>query len=265
MNIGLEELGISGGDRIEKITTKDIIFSNADSSIYSVVDKVSTSDHRRIPILDGGDLVGIITKSDILNAFLREDDFSDSISTIMTREVITCDHDEPVEYVIRKFKISMRGGFPVVDGDNVIGMVSERDFLERVPIKKYGLDVSSVMTRNPFFIEYGISIYDCLKILVNSGYRRLPVVDPNDNKKLLGIVSITDLLDFVHDNEYDMESLDEGLDKVIIKDLYTVGSSDDISMACMIMSSKNVGGVLVSDKGQLNGIITERDILEIIE
>jgi len=46
------------------------------------------------------------------------------------------------------------------------------------------------------------------------------------------------------------------------KNIYTVNAEVDISEAIAEMKQKNVGGLLVVKDKKLEGIITERDILE---
>ena len=52
----------------------------------------------------------------------------------------------------------------------------------------------------------------------------------------------------------------------MIKNIFTVKKNDDLSVAIKIMETKGIGGLpVVDDKKKLEGIITERDILEKIE
>lgn len=264
MTIDLKSAGLDYQQKVITIATKNPLFCKDSDTINNVVDKIISSSHRRIPIVSRrGLIVGIITKSDILDAFLRKENFSNKISEIMTRDPILCGSNETLQYALQKFKLSRRGGFPITDGKKLIGMLSERDFVKQFLGADIGIKVEDVMTRKPLIIQPNISVYDCLKIMVNTRYRRLPVVSDG---KLVGIVTSEDLLRYIYDNKYRFEDLDEPLEKVMIKDVFTVQKADNISVAIKIMETKGVGGLLVVgvDK-KLEGIITERDILEKIE
>jgi len=264
MTIDLKSAGLDYQQKVTTIASKDPIFCKDSDTINDVVEKIISSGHRRIPIVSRRDAVaGVITKSDILDAFLRKEDFSNKISEIMTRDSILCGSNETLQYALQKFKLSRRGGFPITDGKKLIGMLSERDFVKQFLGTNIGIKVEDIMTKKPLIIQTNISVYDCLKIMVNSRYRRLPVVSDG---KIVGIVTSEDMLRYIYDNKYSFEALDESLEKVMIKDVFTIRKTDDISLAIKIMETKGIGGLLVAnDDKKLEGIITERDILEKIE
>jgi len=264
MSIDLSFLGLDGKEKIIKMATRPPIFCYENEKIDSVVERTLSTGHRRIPIVSKNkETVGILTKSDILGAFLRREDFDEEVSTIMNRDLITCDENDSIEYVLSKFKISRRGGFPVVSKGRLTGMVSERDFVKRVSDTKTEITVDKVMTTKPLFITPGLSVLDSLRIMVNTKYRRLPVVDKG---KLVGIVAGEDLLRYIHKNNYNFEALDEGIEKVMIRDVLTIDKSASLTKAVKKMTSNKVGNLVVVDKDKrLEGIITERDILEEFE
>jgi CBS domain-containing protein len=177
----------------------------------------------------------------------------------MIRDVIFCEENDPIEFVLQKIKLSRRGGLPILKKKKVIGMVSERDFVKYFDKVKFEKTVSEIMTKKPFFISSSTSIFDGLKSIVNTHYRRLPVVEDN---KLEGIVTAIDFLSYIKENKFEFEALDEPINKIMRKDIYTVNAEVDISEAVIEMKQKNVGGLLVVKDKKLEGIITERDILE---
>lgn len=260
MSVKLEDGGLNRNSKITTIANMSPVFSKESDSIDDVVDKMISTGHRRIPIVSkNGGFVGIVTKSDILDAFLKKQDFDEKVSTIMVRDVIYCNSSDTLEFVLQKFKISRRGGFPILDGDRLVGMVSERDYVKHFSGVNFGLEIKRLMTRKPLYIHPNISVYDCLKIMVNTKYRRLPVVG---NGELIGLVTSADLLNYIKKNNYNSDKLDESVDRVTIKNVYTISEGKNASEAIKTMKSRDVGGILVVSKGKLEGIITERDILE---
>jgi len=86
-------------------------------------------------------------------------------------------------------------------------------------------------------------------------------VDPEGG--LVGIVTSSDLLKYIHKSGYSFDALDEPIDDIVIKNVYTLRPDDDVSRAANTMVSRRVGGLLVvSGQNTLEGILTERDILE---
>jgi len=260
MSVKLELAGLDRYDKITTIANMNPVYCMEYDSIMEVVEKIIKTNHRRMPILSRRkDIKGILTISDILDAFLRKDDFKDKISTIMIRDIVFCLESDTIEFVLQKFKLSRRGGFPVLRGNKLIGMVSERDFVKHFAGVDFNAKVRDVMTPKPFFISPDISILDCLKTIVNTHYRRLPVVD---DEKIIGIVTSADMLSYIKQHKYDFEALDEPLEPIIKREVFTVSGDEDVSEAIRLMKEKDVGGLVVSKEDVLEGIITERDVLE---
>jgi CBS domain-containing protein len=258
--IELERAGLNREGKITEIANLNPVYAFEKEKIFSLVNLIIERQHRRIPILNRKkELVGIITTMDILDAYLRREDFNESISSIMIRDIIFCEENDSLGFVLQKFKLSRRGGMPIVKKKKLVGMVSERDFVKYFDKIEFGKRVSEVMTKKPFFISASISILDCLKSIVNSHYRRLPVVE---NDELVGIVTAIDLLKYIKENNFKFEALDEPLEKIMKTDVYTVDRDADVSEAIIIMKLKDVGGLLVVNNKNLEGIITERNILE---
>jgi len=261
MSIDLALSGLKRDQKIISIAKLNPIFCREKDLIKQVVEKMLTTDYRRMAILSSkGKISGIITTMDILDAFLRKQSFDEAISTIMSREVITCNADDNVYFLLQKFKISRRGGFPVLDDGKLVGMVSERDIVKRFASVPFGIAVSEVMTKRPFFIKPSLSIFDATKALVNTHYRRLPIVEGN---KLVGLITTIDLLKQIQKYNFDSSNLHTPVDDISIKQIYTVLKNQDVSDAISVMVQHDVGGVPVIDSNNmLDGMITERDILE---
>ena len=118
------------------------------------------------------------------------------------------------------------------------------------------------MTKKPFFLRPTLSLLDTLKIMVNTGYRRFPVVE---NEEVVGIITNQDLLKYLWQNNFKTEALDEEMKKVMSKKVYSVQSNADLGEILKIMREKEIGGLVVLEGEKLRGIITERDILNWIE
>lgn len=264
MTIAMSVFGLKREDNIMSIATSKPVFSHKDDKIKDVINKMVSTGFRRMPIVSGKkEVVGIVTKTDILDAFLRKENFSEEISTIMIRDVIKCKHTDSIGYVLDKFKISRRGGFPIVKDAKLVGIISERDFVKKMPSSKIGLAVHDVMTSKPFIVTTALSILDCLRAIVNTKYRKIPVVEEG---KLVGIISSADLMKYIHSSNYNYDFLDESITNIIVRNVITIEKEADVSEAVKKMLSNNIGSVIVVNEDKtLEGIITERDIVEELE
>ena len=104
------------------------------------------------------------------------------------------------------------GAIPVMDGELLAGVFSERDMLTRVvaPMRDpETIRVRDVMTCDPFVVGPDDSIERCLLAMKQHGFRHLPVCE---GEKLVGFISLRDLL--LHDldeKEIDLKMMREYL------------------------------------------------------
>lgn len=85
---------------------------------------------RRLPVVDGGALVGIITKSDLVGAAGRGKkgvSASQPIAGLMTRNPLTVDQDDTLETAAQLMLTEKISGIPVMDGARLCGIITESD------------------------------------------------------------------------------------------------------------------------------------------
>jgi acetoin utilization protein AcuB len=86
---------------------------------------------RRIPVLSGGKLAGILTQGDIQSVLGPVENTARRSQTrlgdIMTRGVQTVEPDDPLERAARIMLEKGIAGLPVVEGERVVGMITESD------------------------------------------------------------------------------------------------------------------------------------------
>ncbi len=85
------------------------------------------------------------------------------------------------------------GSLLVVDGDRLVGIVTDRDITVRGT--GTGLpptaDVGTVMTSDPVTIQGSADVFEAFSVFRSATARRLPVLEDTD---LAGIISVDDLL-----------------------------------------------------------------------
>jgi CBS domain-containing protein len=85
------------------------------------------------------------------------------------------------------------GSLAVVEGHDLLGLITERDIRRAVAAGTHlETAVSTVMSGDPDTFDPDLDVWDAATWIAESGYRHLPVVD--DDGALLGVVSIRDLL-----------------------------------------------------------------------
>ena len=86
------------------------------------------------------------------------------------------------------------GALLVMRGEDVVGILSERDCVRKVDLKgKAARDtrVSEIMTSNVITVDCDQSVEECEKLMMDKGIRHLPVYEGG---KLVGLLSVRDVL-----------------------------------------------------------------------
>ncbi|MFH0837137.1 MAG: CBS domain-containing protein, partial [Candidatus Aenigmatarchaeota archaeon] len=235
MSVELEKAGLDRFKKIVEFANLHPIHCSENDPISSVVQQILKTTHRSFPVVTKGEMIGVVTIMDILGAFLRRHYMDDKISEIMSRDVIYCNSNDPIGFVLQKFKLTRRGRFPILEKKRLVGIVTERDFVKRFSKINFGMTVQEKMTNKPFFMEHDASILSCLRSCVNTRYRRLPIVNNRTEKKLVGIITVSDILRFIADNNYDYTSLIKPVDSIMIKNVFQISADEDISNAIKII------------------------------
>lgn len=131
------------------------------------------------------------------------------VAHIMTTNPKTIHLKTPVSEVGEIFSEGKFHHLPVVDGKELIGIVSYFDLIRvsfegsfGVTDKKavysvldHMLDIAAIMTKDPLCIQEKGTIRDAAEKLSTGKFHALPVV--NDNHELVGIVTSKDLIDYL--------------------------------------------------------------------
>jgi CBS domain-containing protein len=86
------------------------------------------------------------------------------------------------------------GAIPVVDGDQLVGMVTDRDIAVRAVAKgkdPRGMPASDVASRELVTIEPDQNLSDALELMAMHQVRRLPVVE--EDGRVVGVLSQADV------------------------------------------------------------------------
>jgi len=135
-----------------------------------------------------------------------------SVLELCGREIATVGLEASVADAIHKMLDHHVGAVAVVDSDfRVAGMFTERDVLRRLSLSHLDpqtTPVRELMTTSVEMATRSTGAGEALTIMLERHFRHLPVAD--DNGKLLGILSIRNLLEWrVDDLSRELESLEQ--------------------------------------------------------
>lgn len=89
------------------------------------------------------------------------------------------------------------GALPVLEGDRLVGLISERDYARKVILLGRGSKetaVAEIMTVNLKTVGLGDSVQECMQIMTENRVRHLPVLEGG---KLVGLISIGDCVNWI--------------------------------------------------------------------
>ena len=114
------------------------------------------------------------------------------VSEIMTSAAVTDRADDTLTEAARKMWEQQTGSLLVMDGESLLGILTERDILKSVAtgVPLEGTRVSDSMTKEVVTVHPGASLREAAGIMTEHWIRHLPVVDRG---KVVGILSQRDL------------------------------------------------------------------------
>ena len=129
-----------------------------------------------------------------LNQYLR----------LKPRNVISISPDVNVIEALKLMAKENIGAVVVLQGDNLVGILSERDYARKVVLEgktSSSTKVSEIMTTKVVTVEESQKVDDCMNIMTENHIRHLPVISGG---KVLGLISIGDVLKQVMQQQKDL-------------------------------------------------------------
>lgn len=121
---------------VSEVMTKDVISIHVDDSLNIVSKTFENHSFHHIPILNHGKLAGILSKEDILRLLSVRTEYSDKefklikVKDFMSSKVISVRPDDSVGLVADMFMTNDIHAVPVVDGDELVGIVTTHDLIK---------------------------------------------------------------------------------------------------------------------------------------
>jgi CBS domain-containing protein len=125
--------------RVEDVMTTEVATTTPNARL-AVVEKIfDEHEFNGLPVVDeAGLLIGVVTKLDLLKAFRFTEDhmfppyteiMQATVESVMTRNPQTVTPRAPLTRVLEKLLASGCKSFPVLDRDDLVGIVSREDLL----------------------------------------------------------------------------------------------------------------------------------------
>jgi CBS domain-containing protein len=269
---------------ILNIATPAVVTVPPTTTIMGAIKTMTYYGFSRLPITDAGTnrLVGFITSVDVvdfLGGGIRHNLLSEKykgnifvainadIREIMSEKLTYIDDRSSLDDALKLMYEKNVGGLPIVDEETRIkAIVTEEDFTRLASGLDTGIAVERYMSPNVVTSPAHTSIEKTTRMIIQKGFRRLPVVQDGI---LIGIITASDIMSYLGSGEAfervvtgDIrEVMNQSIKALIKRDMVFTEKSADLGAAARKMVENDIGSLPVMDRGALAGIITERDFV----
>ncbi len=198
---------------IANLMTSPVISISSDTSVLQAGAIAEENHVKKLPVIDNGKLVGIITQTDLVRVLTYYGMWRD-IEEIMTPDVVTIQADATIVEAAEAMTDNNISCIVVLNDKEVTGVLTERDVLKRVIAAQKDPNttkINEVMSSPVKTVPPDYSVFSASRLIENVNIRRLVVLEGNILK---GIVTQTDIFRAVkHKLQNEEEKFHELLEK----------------------------------------------------
>lgn len=136
---------------VADIMTVDVVTIEPHNSIATAIRLMRQGQLRRLPVVENGVLVGIVTSGDLRRitglASILKDPSQDNflwhhipVANVMNREIHSLSPDTPIAEAARLLVDQKIGGLPVVDQAHLVGIITTSDLLQTLMTTSSGAE-----------------------------------------------------------------------------------------------------------------------------
>lgn len=120
------------------------------------------------------------------------------------------------------------------------------------------MNVGDIPTRPMVTIASGSTVLDASKLMAANNLGLLVICDPNDQSKILGVVSERDIIKSIAASG----KLAASVDEISTKNVITVKADAEVAEAAKAMNRHRIRHVVVVDeRGKAKGVVAMRDLV----
>ena len=212
-------------EQLSLIMKKGCMTISPDAPIEEAAKVFSTHRIHRLPVVEDGKLIGIITPTDLLK-FVKDMKTAMTAEDVIRTTCVTAWEGEPLAYTVSAMRISDVPAVPVLDDHGrLTGIFTDRDLFsdqakDSEALKELGIadignmagarnvlplfysatdkyqsddrKVSDVMIRNPYSVFKKTNLSEVAKTMISNDYGQVPVHGNRD--ELLGMIYDVDVI-----------------------------------------------------------------------
>jgi CBS domain-containing protein len=215
-------------EQLALLMRRDPITISSGSDLQTAARVLLENKIRRLPVVDEGKLVGLVTVADVIGT-IADMNIDIPIKDYVETEVVAIYNETPLPVVARIMELARVKAVPVLDANlELVGIISDRDVIAASiiedsvemsdmsagqdddawtwesmrdtmsiyysvsRIKVPNLIASDIMIQEPITATYIASVSDCARKMKRNRIDQIPII--NSNRKLQGLLRDHDLL-----------------------------------------------------------------------
>jgi CBS domain-containing protein len=238
-----------------------------DRNLKDVLHLMGQNNITKIPVVEDGNLVGIVTDGHIADKLGREHNRLVQLTTmhassVMEKDFIVAHPDEDLAVLLEDVGKPGLTMVPVVQGTKLVGIVTKSDLLRLV---QSDVQLAAIMKKELKAVGPEERLIHARRLLLDNDIGRLPVLE---NGKLRGIIAEHEIAGAFAD----LKQADAHVQRVNVRDLQVgpymrrrvVTGHPEMSAkdAAQRMLKEQVGALpVVAENGVIQGIVTRTDLI----
>lgn len=177
----------------------------------------------------------------------------------MSKDIISVSPEDNVSKLISLIEKHCFREILVIEKNKLKGIIYSKEISKKGITDPTKAKVNSLMRFPPHTLSPEQDVNEAAKLIFKTGLRALPVVE---NSKVIGIVSMHDIVDSVSSTKEFRQTVAESIMSVP----ETAKEDTDIGFARVMMREKNISRIPIVDKNnKLKGVVTIFDLLKAIK
>lgn len=182
-----------------------------------------------------------------------------TVKEIMSSDPVTVNVDTQATKVRSIFREGWFRSIPVLSKNRLEGMISRGDIMF-LSSTKSNIEARVLMKHPKLLATPEMDIKDVARNLIKSDLVQAPVVESTENMRVVGILSMGDILSELLEQESKVDG--SIINEIVTKKVVKANYDDHLSKVWSLMDESGFSGLPVVKKDKLIGIITRKDIIK---
>jgi len=250
------------GLEVRDVMSRRLVTVAPDDTVVSVAKIMSENGVSCAIVMNDKKMVGILSEADFVHKVTNEDsDINNTrVTDIMSSPVESIPHNLSVLEASRIMNLRKIRRLPILEDDRLVGIVTQTDLIKALSSCTASGDISEIMSRDVAIVQNHAHVTEARAIMSS---RNLSCVVVLDGQEVVGVLTERDFLRRVFSLQTNPSHT--RVEQVMSSPVKSISSDLSIPSASRFMEKMNIRRLIVMDRGELRGIVTQRDILAAIK